>query len=391
MGAWFVKYRRVVDCSAAAAVGAIGWSGQVATLSLSFAFPLLYLIQPNRRAAYGLAFAYYAGASWPLVSGASSFFGPNHSYWQAVGLWIGASLLLAAPWGLFHFPTWPLRWLSLPLAFAGITLPPVGLIGWASPLTSAGILFPASGWLGILGLVLLPAVVIRRARGGILAAGAFVALANLLHPGFPRPPSGWEAVDTTFGGSELERTNPLREFQQQEWIQQRALASAARVIVFPETALAQWTEATEEFWEPTVTALTARDQTVFVGATVAIPASSQRLNNVIIRGAAGPTAFSQRIPPPISMWRPLSRAGFPVQLNSPATLQIGGERVGVLICYELLVAGPVLSTTWEHPTLLVGVANDYWVRKTPIPAVQHAALLAWARLYWLPSLIAANN
>jgi hypothetical protein len=349
------------------------------------------LIQPNRRAAYGLAFAYYAGASWPLVSGASSFFGPDHSYWQAVGLWIGASVLLAAPWGLFHFPTWPLRWLSLPLAFAGTTLPPLGLIGWASPLTSAGILFPASGWLGILGLVLLPSMVVRHPRGGIVITGAFVTLANLLHPGLPPPPSGWEAVDTTFGSSELERTNPLREFQQQEWIQRRALASTARVIVFPETAVQRWTEATEEFWQPTLTALAAHDQTVFVGATVVIPTSAQRLNNVIIRGAAGPSAFSQRIPPPISMWRPLSRSGFPLRLNGTATLRVGGGRVGILVCYELLLTWPVLSMSADHPTVMIGVANDYWSRGTLIPAVQRTAFLSWGRLYWIASLMAANT
>jgi hypothetical protein len=266
----------------------------------------------------------------------------------------------------------------------------LGLIGWASPLTSAGMLFPGTGWLGIAAVLFLPWGMTCRPCVGLPLAAAFVALANALYPGDPAPPPAWEAINTTFGRSELEHPDPMREFQHAEWIQQRALFSSAKVIVFPETALPRWNEATELFWEPAFSALAASGRTILFGATVAIRASPQRHNTLVVRGASKPTVFRQRIPVPISMWKPLSQDGFPLHLMGRGTLGVASERVEVLICYEMLLTLPVLTASLEHPTMLIGVANDYWASQTCIPAVQHAALTAWARLFHLPKLMALN-
>jgi apolipoprotein N-acyltransferase len=221
-------------------------------------------------------------------------------------------------------------------------------------------------------------------------AGVLVTLANAIYPGDPKPPPAWEAIDTTFGRSPLELPDPLREFQNAEWIQQRALHSTAKVIVFPETVLPRWNDATEAFWEPTLLALAASGKTILLGTTVPVAANPQRLNTVIVRGMSGPNFFSQHVPVPLSMWKPLSRDGFPLRLSGWRSLGVAGERVGVLICYELLLTWPVLTVSLEHPTILVGVANDYWASQTCIPAVQRAALTAWARLFRVPKLIAVN-
>jgi hypothetical protein len=45
----------------------------------------------------------------------------------------------------------------------------------------------------------------------------------------------------------------------------------------------------------------------------------------------------------------------------------------------------------DGPTLIVGMANQYWVRDTSIPATQRASLVAWSRLFTLPLLIAENK
>ena len=41
--------------------------------------------------------------------------------------------------------------------------------------------------------------------------------------------------------------------------------------------------------------------------------------------------------------------------------------------------------------LIVGMANQYWVRGTSIPAAQRASMTAWSRLFALPLLIAENK
>jgi apolipoprotein N-acyltransferase len=185
--------------------------------------------------------------------------------------------------------------------------------------------------------------------------------------------------------------DPIREFQNADWIQQRALNSSAHVIVFPETVVPRWNDATESFWDPALQALAANGKTVILGTTFPIPASPRRLNGVVMGGAGGPDLFFQHVPPPISMWKPFTHSGFPVRLGGAGTVRVAAQRAGVLICYELLLTWPVLSVSVEHPTVLVGVANDYWASQTSIPAVQRAALSAWARLFWLPKLMAVNT
>src|SRR6267378_4285367 len=82
-------------------------------------------------------FSYYLGASWPLIPGASTFFGAHGTTIEGILLCLGAASLLAFPAALLftHNRT------MLPFAIAGIfvlnALPPLGLIGWASPFLSA--------------------------------------------------------------------------------------------------------------------------------------------------------------------------------------------------------------------------------------------------------------
>jgi hypothetical protein len=391
MGTSLKEQQTMISGLAAALIGVIGWSGQAATLPLSFVFLLLVTVQANRWAAFSVALSYYAGSSWPLVPGAKAFFGPNFSFSQGTMLWLIASVLLATPWGLFHFRTWPARFCSVPLALAATSIPPLGLIGWASPLTCAGMLFPGTAWAGIIGAFCLPAVIVRYPRRGLLTTVALIAGARSIYPGDPVAPRGWEAVDTAFGRSELEVPDPVREFRNAEWIEQRALHSRSKVIVFPETVVPRWNEATEAFWQPTLSVLAARGTTIIFGSTIPVAASERRLNSIVIRGANVSASFTQHVPPPISMWNPLSRVGFPLRLTGPGTVRIADERAGILICYELLLTWPVLSTSWENPTILVGVANDYWADQKPIPAVQRIALDAWARLFSLPRLLAVNT
>ena len=78
------------------------------------------------------------------------------------------------------------------------------------------------------------------------------------------PPSGWEGVNTSFGGTGSDTEDPVVSFKAAEWFQQRALESKAKVIIFPETVVPCWTEATELFWEQTLAALAASGKTVVI-------------------------------------------------------------------------------------------------------------------------------
>jgi len=389
MDSWLQARRTVASLVTAALCGTIGWSGHTGALLLSFLFLVVFLIQQDHKSAYAVAWMYYAASTWPLVPGASTFFGPHSGVWRGVVLWFVASSLLATPWGLFYRCSWPSRYASVAAAVVATTLLPIGLFGLASPLTCAGLLFPGLGWSGILATLLLPPAIVRRPFLGISATIALFATAHSIEPKKSVTRPTWAAIDTAFG-RQLEGQDPIREFQTATMIQRVLLNSSARVVIFPEAALTHWNDATELFWESTLKALAERGITVMLGTTMAVPGTRQRLNGVLIRGADKSSFFIQHVPVPFSMWRPFSNSRYPLRLGAPGTVQVAGERAGILICYEMLLTWPVLSMSLEHPTILIGVANDYWARDTPIPAVQKLCITAWARLFAIPARTATN-
>jgi hypothetical protein len=168
--------------------------------------------------------------------------------------------------------------------------------------------------------------------------------------------------------------------------------SRAAVTVLPETVISRWTEATEAFWEPTLDELHRQHRLAVIGAGVAIHNSPAYENAALVIGGEKPQTFLQRVPVPVGMWRPFGTGpSVPLHLGGPGTIEIADQRVALLICYEQLLVLPVLLSAIDRPTLIVGMANQYWVRETSIPAAQRASLMAWSRLFALPLLIAENR
>jgi apolipoprotein N-acyltransferase len=142
----------------------------------------------------------------------------------------------------------------------------------------------------------------------------------------------------------------------------------ARFLIFPEGAVRHWTEATDAFWSPM---LDGTPKTVLLGAGQAIPGSSQCYNSVIILGKEPREAVHQRIAVPGGMWNPLRPQGtFAADLFAPGIVDVGGQRAAILICYEQLLAWPMLRSAVEHPTLLVAISNEAWTSSTVVPRVQ---------------------
>ncbi len=381
-------HRLLVFSVAAAAVGGVAWSGHLAALVLSVAFPPLCFVQDRRLGAYAVAAAYYGAASWPLIGVAALFLGPGASTASGVMIWLAATALLAAPWPLLWSASPNSCLWRVPAAVLASCVPPLCIIGWASPLTAAGVLFPGTGWFGIVGVLALIGLLRVCPRPVILAAAALATAANFLYPGDPAPPAGWEAVDTTFGGLGSDADDPVAAFQAGEWLQQRALESKAKVIVFPETVVPRWTEATELFWEQTLAALAASGKTVVLGAGLPIPDSNTYENGVLMRGRCAPDSFFQRIPVPVGMWRPLARSGVPLHLFGASVVRINDRRTAILICYEQLLTWPVLVSVEHRPAILVAISNDRWVKS--VSKVKKAALESWSRLFALAVVRAIN-
>jgi apolipoprotein N-acyltransferase len=377
-------------------ISAIAWSGHVITIPLSLLAPLFLYHAQSRLHSYAILLLYYIGASWPLIPGARAFFGARGSFIEGILICLGASALLAIPAALLFTQNRTARPFAITGMFLLTALPPLGIIGWASPLLSAGVLFPGTAWVGIIGtLALLPLF----GRFPMRTA-TVTALIALIANGFykpPCPPVGWHAIDTNFGGAGQGDPDFLSEFYSSEQMQQTIKESEAQVLLFPEHVVNQWTEATEAFWRDSLNDLARRHATLLIGAglqRLREPHFANRgryYNTLLAKNEDTQAVYYQRIPVPLAMWKPLTGDGVPLNLFGPGTMLLQNQRAAVLICYEELLVWPFLSSAFEHPTVLITAANDYWAKRTPIPKIQEASATSWARLFALPMLSAVNQ
>jgi hypothetical protein len=392
--------------------------------------PLACLPAGTRKAALRSAFGYYAAALWPVIPGLKAYWKSERLF--PLLLWIFTALLLSLPWTV-AWTRHRVQYLwRAPLALLTTIVPPLGIVGLASPLTGAGYLFPGTAWVGLAAVALLPGVLLStqslsfRLRATVI--GLVVALGAASHvsyPGDAELPGDWTAIDTHFGNV----SEPFRDFAAAQFIQQKANESSAHVLIFPEAVVPRWSEATEVFWHQSLDRCRTRGQILAIGAglpdkparndrervtdlrtydfgeaievlksgsarTIYRPTRSpisERIDNTMILVGAESATFNQRVPVPVGMWRPFSKGSVPLRLNAPGVLVIDQERAAVLICYEQMLTFPILASMLQHPTVIVGISNTFWVDHTTIPLFQANALRAWAKLFRLPYFLAVNS
>jgi hypothetical protein len=341
-------------------------------------------------------FSYYAAASWPLIPGARAFFGLQGTPVIGLVLCLAAAALLALPWGLFFTRGQCKTALAIPVCVLLTAVPPLGIIGWASPLLSAGVLFPGSKWFGLALTIGFLTLFCFKPTQSIVCL-TFCAL--IFHSQYRQThlPAGWEAVNTNFGGAGQGDPDFATEYNTHQSMQATIIESHAAVLLFPEHLVSHWNESTEAFWGDTLTSVAAQHRTILLGvginrpATLTNPFAQDRYLNVLLaRGEENAAVYQERIPIPIAMWKPLSDDGVPLKPFGRGTILIRAEKAAVLICYEQVLVWPFLSSAVERPTILLTISNDYWAKDTLIPAIQHASATSWARLFDLPILSATN-
>ncbi|MHB1101733.1 MAG: conjugal transfer protein TraB [Devosia sp.] len=376
--------------AAAIAIGLVAWSGEPRLLPAAIFFPALWAIAPTRHCAAVVAAGYFLAASRGLPQGVSNFYGAGFD--AGIALWLAASVLFVA--------THALLWTERPgrgrvIRYAGIavllSVPPIGIVGWAHPITAAGILFPGLKWTGLAAAAIGLLVMTTRFRPiAILTLGGLWiwSAANWTDPSLPE---GWIGVDTEFGGSNgqyadyeqyLETINRVREMAE----------AGASVIVLPESALGAWTPTIERLW---TRALGDLDSTVYGGAVIV---DETGYDNVMLElsGKGVSVRYRQRMPVPVSMWQPWlgllgTPAGARADFFATPVVTVHGIKVATLICYEQLLVWPILHSAMGSPDMLVAPANGWWTANTDIVAIQIAATMAWARLFNLPLGMPINS
>ena len=320
-------FTAAVFIGAAAAVGVVGWSGEVLLLPVACLFPALWAFAPSRLVAGLVSMAYFMAASRGLPIGVSIFYASD--IWVGLGLWIAASLLFV----MVHTVLWspepgwhrPVRYL---VAWAIMSVPPVGIVGWASPITAAGLLLPGWGWAG---LAATAASLSAMATRACPIAGVAISLAWVFSAATwtdPEPPEGWVGIDTTFDYRVAGEHADYPQHMATIALVRRAALDGATTVVLPESALGIWTPTTERLWTRNL----ADFDVVVAGGAVVV--NDRGYDNVMIEvtGKGARILYRERMPVPVSMWRPWTSGGASAQFFGNPTGRFAGTSIAPLIC-----------------------------------------------------------
>lgn len=329
------------------------------------------------------AFLYFLAGSWGIVPGAETFFGAGpETGLLGLALWLGSSAILSLPW------IWAGKARGIALALLLDAFPPLGLIGWLSPLSAAGVFFPGFGMAGILFLLYWMVSHAWVDRFAVLWLAVLMAIgANLLYVP-PRTPAGWMGINTDAG---LVPENPLAVIERNNRLIRDVIRKSpdARIVVLPETVAGYWWPGTAAQFRNSV----PHGQLWLIGASV-WEADDQRWDALV---PISDDDFSSHLPllraafpVPVSMWHPWQSKGYSAAWWERSRT-VAGKTVFANICYDQLLPWVWLEALFQKPDIILAVSNVWWAKGTSIPGIERETSEAWGRLMATPVVIAINR
>lgn len=342
----------------------------------------LRLVKTRTEGFVALAF-WYAGSLSALPAIWSRFFA-NGMGWGATAT---LAVILALP--AFLAPRrMPVAGAVLAIAFAAV--PPLGLVGMGSPIMVAGGFFPGLGFVGLALTLAFFGLSAFRARWAVslqLAACLFAAMFLFWQPKQP-PDDAWAATSHVGAAPE---DSFIRAYARIDTVKAQVaegVRDGAKLIVAPEGTDNLWSDAESNiYWQDVRDAARAAKASVLVGIYSAPLNSPERVDGLadIANGAIYPA----RVTIPIAMWRPWDRVQFPLHLGASALIPTVHGNAAYLMCYEELLAWPLMFQAVHHPKLLLSAANQ-WFAEGWLLRPQERSVMIQARLWGLPLLRAVN-
>lgn len=380
--------------------GYAAWSGDVTLLPLSWGFVVLWALSQTRLSAFIVALMYYLAASRGMLAGASLFFADPAGvpvYAIGTGLWLLSGAILGGVWAL----GWGRRhiWARVLVVLAVVSVPPLGFIGWANPITAAGALFPGWGWSGLaLSLIILAALshVMTRPlpRRAAIAAGVLVsvgAASFVAHTTAGIVPARNSIAINTDVGQSSDPYSQVRATRALAKKMRRVVASGREGVMYvlPESVAGDWS-LNRPYWDKVDEAAREKNSVVLVGGWMPLPGGRYQ-NALFAVGASQDYQINQRVPIPISMWKPFTQSGAEPYFFGSGVVKILGENTASLVCYEQLLVWPVLVSMYHRPTVVLSISNTWWAKNTSIPVIQEEITAAWAKLFGVPYVFAINK
>lgn len=373
------------------------WIGPTLSLLL---IPLV-ILQRNAWQRYLVALGYYLAGSHgiPLASGV--FFGSG-STGEGVFLWLGSSALLSAGWTFCNRP-----WKAAVVLLFDAIVPPLSFFDWMSPLTAAGVLFPGTGWIGLVLLLLAIGTFWTRHHssrgllGNALLVAALSFASYLLFLGHPAVvPTGWKGLNLRVGPSQ--ESILKNDARLTSWVA-AADSQKARVLLLPETLLSWW-KGSADFVQDHVPPGTIW----LVGASSPLPKGYFADGIEEVRNSGSRLLFASALPVPVSMWMPwrspqegrkhlrlLHVPGWMVPQQYKAiwwssAQRVNGRMVWANICYDQLLPFVWIEGAIQKPQIVLLTNNEWWAHGTGIPQIQAASSWAWSRLIGAATIKAEN-
>ena len=401
--------RRILTALFAGAIG-VGagflWNGNMASLWIVALVPSVgLLLSKGLSAIFFLSYYISAIRSVPafypiFYSGATALSG--------VPVWLAWGACLAAPWILARHlhssrvgVTIPVRFL---IGYLPSFFPPLWFIGAASPLFSAGILFPGLGFSGLLLLGVFQCCVLAflktRSVQLLPVFLLLVLLSGLAHRFVHERhvPTGWAAISTSEEPRPL-LLRPAWEMEVAKKIMAR-LDSGSRVILLPEGIATFWTKDADGRislpypWSAVDREARAHHAIVLVGSEIPED-SGMRLwdDDLVAMGKCGGRLFPARQPIPVAGWNPFSKTHHePAHWGKTGVVTIDGRRALLSLCFEdLLIGAQVEAEMLGRPEVILSADNLWFSKGTSDRGFQSVSIRSFGRLFGLPVLRAVNQ
>lgn len=368
------------------------------------ALPMLWAIAPGRWSAGAMWAAYYLVGARDIPMMCARFFAGYGelsaiaAHALGVAFWLAQAAVLAAPWALLKpardASAWSLAWRA-GAALLLVSLPPLGVIGWLSPLHIASALYPATRWIGLtIALLLLATIAGFCRRPAALTAAALAALAIPAHvlALTPAAPAGWTALDMHMG--KLDQANYAAMYDRSNRVQlaaQDAFNAGTRVVVVPEEIIGMWRPSTKFWWQGFVSNLRARGQTLVLGVDLMVSDEPVRYSDSAVVAGAGLGRLDSRQPVPAGLWRPGAAVSAVLGNIAQGFLSIDGRRAAVSICFEDYLIWPHWRLLTERPDVLIGMSNGWFNSDLAVSQIQSQSVRSIARLAGVPLVRAVNQ
>lgn len=168
--------------------------------------------------------------------------------------------------------------------------------------------------------------------------------------------------------------SPIVDFQRQMKYLEQIENSKNALCLLPENALGYVTPANDLVWQNT-------NKTIFAGASFNnVDKSYSNTLTIISHGEIRPI-YKQRVPVPLSMWKPWSNTGVKADIWGKGGFVHDGYEYGVLICYEQLIMLPWIQTMSQNPDVILAISNLWWAKDTNILKIQEQNIQLLASLF----------